>query len=125
MLKDLNFAFDLAIVPDPLDEGVDHDESDVVVDDFLNRLFDGDDGAFVADLFFWFDSEEFDPAPELVHLAWGADAEDPAVKALGLDGVEEHHKKRFSPKLDNLKTTILVNVLNHQLRETIDMVLAH
>ena len=52
MLKDLNFAFDLAIVPDPLDEGVDHDESDVVVDDFLNRLFDGDDGAFVADLFF-------------------------------------------------------------------------
>jgi hypothetical protein len=39
--------------------------------------------------------------------------------------VEEHHKKRFSPKLDNLKTTILVNVLNHQLRETIDMVLAH
>jgi hypothetical protein len=51
LLKDLNFAFDLALVPDPLDERVDDDEADVVVDDFLYRLFDGDDGAFVADLF--------------------------------------------------------------------------
>ncbi len=57
MLKDLNFAFDLAIVPDPLDERVGDDEADFLVDDFLNRLFDGDDGAFVADIFLRFDSE--------------------------------------------------------------------
>jgi hypothetical protein len=57
ILKDLNFALDLALVPDPLDDRVDDDEADVVVDDFLNRLFDGDDGAFVADIFFRFDSE--------------------------------------------------------------------
>jgi hypothetical protein len=109
MLKDLNFALDLEIVQDPLgplDERVDDDEADVVVDDFLNRLFDGDDGAFVADLFFRFDSKEFDPAPKLVHLALRPDAEHPAVEALGLDGVEEHHEERFSPVEENLKSTI-------------------
>jgi hypothetical protein len=106
LLKDLNFALDLAPDPDPLDERVGDDEADFLVDDFPNRLFDGDDGAFVADLFFRLESEEFDPVPELVHLAWRPDPEHPAVEALGLDGVVEHHEERFSPVKENLKSTI-------------------
>ena len=114
LLKNLNFAFDLPLVPDSLDEGVDDDEADVVVDDILDGLLNGDDRTFVNDLLLRIWSVELDPAPELVHLARRSDAEDPAVEALGLDGVEEHHEERFSPEIKDLKLWFLVKVVNRK-----------
>jgi hypothetical protein len=55
-------------------------------------------------LFFRFDSEEFDPVPELNHLARRPNAEHPAVEVLEIDGVEEDNEERFIPEQGNIKS---------------------